>query len=283
MFTPKGDVIALPVRRHAGRLRLRGAHRGRSPLRRRPGQRQAGAAGEPAGQRRRRRGASPRKAARRRPEPGLAARSSRAPRARSKIKAWFSKERREEAIENGKDAAGQGDAQAGPAAAADAVQRGARDDRARACASPDIAALYAAVGEGHASAADHRAAAGPVRSGARTPPTEDLAEATSPTRDAKRRRRPQGDPGVVVKGAERRLGQAGHAAARPCPGDAIVGLRHPRGRRLGAPQRLHQRDRAAGRPAGAHRATSSGRRRRPACSWSTSRSRRSTGRGCCPT
>ena len=39
-------------RRDADRLRLRGAHRGRAPLHRRPGQRPAGAAGEHAGQRR---------------------------------------------------------------------------------------------------------------------------------------------------------------------------------------------------------------------------------------
>ena len=42
---PKGDVIALPAGLDPGRLRLRGAHRGRAPVHRRPGQRQAGAAG----------------------------------------------------------------------------------------------------------------------------------------------------------------------------------------------------------------------------------------------
>ena len=56
VFTPKGDVIALPPGATPGRLRLRRAHRGRPPLHRRPGQRPAGAAGEHAGQRRRRRG-----------------------------------------------------------------------------------------------------------------------------------------------------------------------------------------------------------------------------------
>ena len=46
VFTPKGDVVALPAGCDPRRLRLRRAHRGRAPLRRRPRQRQAGAAGE---------------------------------------------------------------------------------------------------------------------------------------------------------------------------------------------------------------------------------------------
>ena len=45
VFTPKGDVIALPAERDARRLRVRRAHRGRSPHHRRPRQRAAGAAG----------------------------------------------------------------------------------------------------------------------------------------------------------------------------------------------------------------------------------------------
>ena len=57
VFTPEG-----PARRAAGgvdprRLRVRGAHRGRAPLHRRPGQRPPRAAREPPRQRRRRRGA----------------------------------------------------------------------------------------------------------------------------------------------------------------------------------------------------------------------------------
>ena len=55
VFTPKGDVVSLPVRLHPGRLRVRRPHRGRPPLYRRAGQRPAGAAGEPARQRRHRR------------------------------------------------------------------------------------------------------------------------------------------------------------------------------------------------------------------------------------
>ena len=57
VFTPKGQLVGAAGRVDAGRLRLRRAHRGRPPLHRRPGQRPARAAGEPARQRRRRRGA----------------------------------------------------------------------------------------------------------------------------------------------------------------------------------------------------------------------------------
>ena len=56
-------------------------------------------------------------------------------RARSKIKAWFSKERREEAIEQGKDAPGPADPQAGAAAAAGAVRRHAAQRSRATCAT----------------------------------------------------------------------------------------------------------------------------------------------------
>ena len=54
---PEGPARRAPGRVDAGRLRVRGAHRGRPPLHRRPGQRPPRAAREPARQRRRRRGA----------------------------------------------------------------------------------------------------------------------------------------------------------------------------------------------------------------------------------
>ncbi len=41
VFTPKGRVITLPTGRHAGRLRVRDPHRGRSPLHRGAGERAA--------------------------------------------------------------------------------------------------------------------------------------------------------------------------------------------------------------------------------------------------
>ena len=74
VFTPRGDVIALPAGRHPGGLRVRRAHRGRPPHHRCPGQRPAGAAGVDARQRRRGRGLHL-QVRDRRPVPGLAARS----------------------------------------------------------------------------------------------------------------------------------------------------------------------------------------------------------------
>ena len=71
VFTPKGDVDRAAGRLDAGRLRLRGAHRGRAPVHRRPGQRQAGAAGVDARQRRHRRDLHL-EVRERRPDPGLA-------------------------------------------------------------------------------------------------------------------------------------------------------------------------------------------------------------------
>ena len=56
VFTPRGDVIGLPIGSDPGRLRLRHPHRGRAPHDRRPGQRPAGAAGVRTRARRRRRG-----------------------------------------------------------------------------------------------------------------------------------------------------------------------------------------------------------------------------------
>ncbi len=52
VFTPRGRRDRAAVRVDPGRLRLRGAHRARPPMRRRAGERPARAAGQPAEQRR---------------------------------------------------------------------------------------------------------------------------------------------------------------------------------------------------------------------------------------
>ena len=74
------------------------------------------------------------------------------PRARSKIKAWFTKERKEEAIEAGKESiARQLRKQGAPLQKIFAGQ--SLLELAHELKYPDIAALYAAVGDGHVSAA----------------------------------------------------------------------------------------------------------------------------------
>jgi GTP diphosphokinase / guanosine-3',5'-bis(diphosphate) 3'-diphosphatase len=141
-------------------------------------------------------------------------------RARNKIRAWFSKERREEAIEKGKDAIARlmrkqnlplqrllgGDSLVG---------------LAQEMRYADVSALYAAVGEGHVSA--QTIVARLVQAlGGEEGATEEIAEATTPTRNRKRIRTTV-DPGVVVKGASDVWVKLAKCCT-PVPGDAIVGF-----------------------------------------------------------
>src|SRR5205085_12603107 len=118
-------------------------------------------------------------------------------RARNKIRQWFAKERREDAIEEGKDAISRTMSKQGlplqRLMGGDALLTLAKDLR-----FTDVSALYAAVGEGHLSAQSVvqrlvQALGGPEGA------VEDIAETATPTRPQSRPR-PAGDPGVVVKG-----------------------------------------------------------------------------------
>jgi GTP pyrophosphokinase len=141
------------------------------------------------------------------------------PRAKTKIRQWFAKERREDAIDAGKDAISRAMRKAGlplqRLLGGDALVTIARDLR-----YPDVTALYAAVGENHASAQTvvHRLVAslgGPEGA------VEDIAETTVPTRET--RPRAAGDPGVVVKGA-RDIWVKLAKCCTPVPGDEILGF-----------------------------------------------------------
>ncbi len=141
------------------------------------------------------------------------------PRARNKIRQWFSKERREEAIENGKNAIAKAmRKQSLP------LQRIMTVDSLTAMATElrytDIEALYAAVGEGHISA---QAVVERVISsrGGEDGASEDLAEAIIPgeARGSKR----SGDPGVVVKGVSDVWVKLAKCCT-PVPGDPILGF-----------------------------------------------------------
>ena len=141
-------------------------------------------------------------------------------RARNKIKAWFSKERREEAIEQGKDAIARAMRKqglpiqrilSGPSLLSVATEMRLRD----------ITHLYAAVGEGQVSAqtvVQRLVAAVGGEEGAE----EDLAEATTPTL-TNAKARPSGDPGVVVKGVDDIWVKLARCCT-PVPNDAIVGF-----------------------------------------------------------
>jgi GTP diphosphokinase / guanosine-3',5'-bis(diphosphate) 3'-diphosphatase len=141
------------------------------------------------------------------------------PRARNKIRQWFSKERREAAVESGKDQIARTMRKQGlplqRLAAADTLITLARDLR-----YPDVSALYAAVGEGRVSA--QSVVEKLVRSvGGLAGAQEDLAETTLPTK-APTPRAPS-DSGVEVTGAPDvwvRLSRC----CTPVPGDQIAGF-----------------------------------------------------------
>jgi GTP diphosphokinase / guanosine-3',5'-bis(diphosphate) 3'-diphosphatase len=140
-------------------------------------------------------------------------------RARNKIRQWFSKERREAAVEAGKDLIARMMRKQGlplqRLATADTLLDIARDLHYQ-----DLSALYAAVGDGRVSA--QSVVTKLVRSvGGLAGAQEDLAETTLPAK-ALRPRAP-GDSGVEVEGAADvwvRLSKC----CTPVPGDEILGF-----------------------------------------------------------
>jgi GTP diphosphokinase / guanosine-3',5'-bis(diphosphate) 3'-diphosphatase len=139
-------------------------------------------------------------------------------RARNKIKQWFSKERRDEAIETGKDSIAKAMRKQDLP-----LQRMLSQETLTVVATelryPDITALYAAVGEGHLSA--QSVVQKLVQTlGGEAGTSDDAAEAATATRP---RRRIPGDPGVVVKG-ESDVWIKLARCCTPVPGDEIVGF-----------------------------------------------------------
>ena len=142
----------------------------------------------------------------------------RSPRARNKIRQWFSKERREEAIEQGKDAIARAMRKQNLP-----IQRLLSHESMAGMAQElryaDVSALYAAVGEGHITAAG--VVGRLVHSlGGEEGAEEDLAEAAIPSRA---RRTRIGEPGVVVRGVDDVWVKLAKCCT-PVPGDPIVGF-----------------------------------------------------------
>jgi GTP diphosphokinase / guanosine-3',5'-bis(diphosphate) 3'-diphosphatase len=143
------------------------------------------------------------------------------PRAKNKIKHWFSRERRDEAIEHGKDSIAKQLRKEGLP-----LQRLLSHETLTAVATSlryaDVTSLYAAVGEGHVGAQ------AVVRRlietyGGEEGAAEDLAEGLRlPTRD-RRKRTARGDAGVIVKGTSDVLAKLARCCT-PVPGDEIVGF-----------------------------------------------------------
>ena len=212
VFTPKGDVIALPsgstpvdfayaVHTEVGHRCMGARVNGRLvPL-------------ESSARQRRRRRDLHLEVGDRRARAATGCTFVKSPRARNKIRQWFSKERREEAIEHGKDADRQGDAQAEPADPAAAVARVAGRPGQRDALRRRVRAVRGDR-RGAGLGAPASCSGWCSRSGGEDGAEEDLAEATTPTRaaaaaDRRPRRRGQG--------RRRRLGEAGpvlHPGAR---------------------------------------------------------------------
>ena len=145
------------------------------------------------------------------------------PRAKTKIKHWFAKERREEAIEAGKDAITREARRTGMPlqrlVSADAMAALARELH-----FPDLSGLYAAVGEGHVSAR-HVVQRLVALLGGVEDAEEELAERATPS--TVRQRKSAGDAGVVVRGDDGVVDGLYTKLARCCtpvPGDDILGF-----------------------------------------------------------
>ena len=137
------------------------------------------------------------------------------PRAKTKIKQWFAKERREEAIEAGKDAITREARRTGMPlqrlVSADAMAALARELH-----FPDLSGLYAAVGEGHVSAR-HVVQRLVALLGGVEDAEEELAERATPS--TVRQRKPPATPGswcAATTASSTGSTPSSPAAARPC-------------------------------------------------------------------
>ena len=139
-------------------------------------------------------------------------------RARSKIRGWFTKERREEAIEQGKDAIARAMRRQNLP-----LQRLMNQDSfsevAQQLRYEDVSALYAAVGEGHVSTQSVIEKVSALVSA-----VDDTATGPISLPQVGRSRQPRsGDSGILVRGAPDILVKLAKCCT-PVPGDQIVGF-----------------------------------------------------------
>ena len=140
------------------------------------------------------------------------------PRARNKIKQWFTKERREEAIEQGKDSI----ARAMRKQNLPLQKLMSQDSFSEVAAHmryEDVSALYAAVGEGHVST---QSVLEKVVASLQAESEIDDAELPVPVKGRARQLR-NNDSGVLVRGAPDILVKLAKCCT-PVPGDNIVGF-----------------------------------------------------------
>ena len=146
----------------------------------------------------------------------------RSPRARNKIKQFFTKERREEAIEHGKDVLAKLMRREGLP-----LQRMLTHETLSVVATElhhsDVTALYAAVGEGNTTP---QAVVRRITElfGGDEAAADEAAETVTITSERERRKTsPRGDAGVIVKGLSDVLVKLARCCT-PVPGDEIVGF-----------------------------------------------------------
>ncbi len=142
------------------------------------------------------------------------------PRAKTKIRQWFAKERREEALEAGKDAIAKETRRGGlplhRLLSAESVTAVSKE-----LGFHDVDTLYSAVGEGHVPAGRvvHRLVA--LLGGVEAAEDEIANRATPSTQGT--RSRAMGDSGVVVEGIDNILAKLAKCCT-PVPGDEILGF-----------------------------------------------------------
>ncbi|WP_411700178.1 RelA/SpoT family protein [Conyzicola sp.] len=140
------------------------------------------------------------------------------PRARSKIRGWFTKERRDEAIEQGRDAIARAMRKQN-LPLQKLMSQDSFNDVAAQMRYEDVSALYAAVGEGHVST---QSVIEKVLAAIATEVDNEDSEVTfaSQRRSSKMR---NADSGVLVRGAPDILVKLAKCCT-PVPGDTIVGF-----------------------------------------------------------
>lgn len=141
-------------------------------------------------------------------------------RARTKIRQWFTKERREDAVEAGKDALTKAMRKAGLP-----LQRLLGGEALATLAAdlhhPDVSALYAAVGE-HQVSATSLVEKLLIALGGAEGAAEDIAETAIPTKRTVARTA-SGDPGIVVHGMTDVWAKLAKCCT-PVPGDDVLGF-----------------------------------------------------------
>lgn len=140
-------------------------------------------------------------------------------RAKSKIKAWFSKERREEAIETGKEAIARAMKKSGVPLRL--LTNSMLNTLALESNYADVSALYAAVGEGHLGAQTVVARL-TASLGGDEGLIEDASEQVLPGR-VSNRRDAKPDPGITVIGADDTWVKLSRCCT-PVPGDEVLGF-----------------------------------------------------------